>query len=194
MNPPNILTFALQVTKIFEQSGIPYYLGGSIASSLFGIPRTTLDIDIVVDIRQHHIPLLIKSFSEKEYYLDSDAMTDAIKHGTSFNIIHRDTFYKIDVFVPQDDLFQKEVFTRRMKHNLSNEIQDSLFFPSPEDIVLLKLKWYKAGGNVSEKQWTDILGVLKAQGNHLDREYMTKWSDYLGIKDLLAKSILDSGL
>ena len=194
MNSPNILTFALQVTKIFEQVGIPYYLGGSIASSLFGIPRTTLDIDIVVDIRQQQIPLLIKNIPEKEYYLDADVMMDAVKHGTSFNIIHRDTFYKVDVFIPQDDLFQKEVFARRIKRNLSNEIPESLFFPSPEDIVLLKLKWYKAGGNVSEKQWTDILGVLKAQRKQLDRAYMSKWSDYLGINDLLVKSMQESSL
>ena len=172
------------VVSAFAKIGILYYIGGSISSSIHGIPRTTMDIDIIADIKQEHVEALYLSL-EPGYYIDKDMIREAIRHHSSFNIIHFDSMMKIDIFVLKEREFDREAFKRKKL-----EMQDidgsrfKYFISSPEDIILSKLEWFKMGGEVSERQWRDIVGVLKVQGNNLDMEYLQKWIDRLHFSDL----------
>jgi len=172
------------VVSAFDKIGILYYIGGSISSSIHGIPRTTMDIDIIADIKQNHVEALYLSL-EPGYYIDKDMIREAIKHHSSFNIIHFDSMMKIDIFVLKEREFDREAFKRKKL-----DVQDiegsrfEYFISSPEDIILSKLEWFKMGGEVSERQWRDIIGVLKVQENNLDMEYLQKWIDRLHLSDL----------
>ena len=178
------------VVFAFDKIGILYYIGGSISSSIHGIPRTTMDIDIIADIKMEHVEALYLLL-EPAYYIDKDMIREAIRHQSSFNLIHFDSMMKIDVFVLKKREFDREAFKRK-KLDVQN-IEGSRFeyyISSPEDIILSKLEWYKMGGEVSERQWRDIIGVLKVQENNLDMEYLQKWIDRLQLSDLW-KKLLD---
>ncbi len=172
------------VVSTFDKIGIPYYIGGSISSSIHGIPRTTMDIDIIADIKKEHVEALYLSL-EPGYYIDKDMIREAIRHHSSFNIIHFDSMMKIDIFVLKEREFDREAFKRKKL-----DVQDiggsrfEYFISSPEDIILSKLEWFKMGGEVSERQWRDIIGVLKVQENNLDMEYLQKWINGLHLSDL----------
>lgn len=172
------------VVSAFDKIGILYYIGGSISSSIHGIPRTTMDIDIIADIKQEHVEALYLSL-ESGYYIDKDMIREAIRHHSSFNIIHFDSMMKIDIFVLKEREFDREAFKRKKMG-----VQDidgsrfNYFISSPEDIILSKLEWFKMGGEVSERQWGDIIGVLKVQENNLDMEYLQKWIHRLHLSDL----------
>lgn len=185
----DIITVAYKTAQIFEKLSIPYRIGGYLASSAYGIPRSTLDVDIVIDIQKNQIPLLVKEFPQEEYYIDADTIYDALRYHSSFNIIHRDSMFKIDVFILRDNEFHQQEFLRRVQKNITEDISKIVFFPTPEDIILLKLEWFKMGGEVSERQWKDILGVLNVQRDTLDFTYMNKWAQELGVSSLLQKAI-----
>jgi hypothetical protein len=174
----------IQVVSTFDKLGILYYIGGSISSSIHGIPRTTMDIDIIADIKPEHVEALYLSL-EPGYYIDKDMIREAIRHHSSFNIIHFDSMMKIDIFVLKEREFDKEAFKRKKLD--AQDIEGSkfeYFISSPEDIILSKLEWFKMGGEVSERQWRDIIGVLKVQANNLDMEYLQKWVHRLHLSDL----------
>jgi hypothetical protein len=178
------------VVSAFDKLGILYYIGGSISSSIHGIPRTTMDIDIIADIKPEHVEVLYLSL-EPGYYIDKDMIREALRHHSSFNIIHFDSMMKIDIFVLKNREFDREAFKRKKL-----DVQDiegskfEYFISSPEDIILSKLEWFRMGGEVSERQWRDIIGVLKVQENNLDIEYLEKWIDRLHLSDLW-KRLLD---
>lgn len=193
MKSPDIL-YALQpVIDVFEKISIPYYIGGSVASSLYGIARTTLDIDIVADIQLEHIPLLIKEL-DKSYYIEESMIRNAIDNSSSFNIIHFETSLKIDIFILKNIPYNDESFKRRMADTIGEDIKREYFFASSEDIIINKLQWYKMGGKISERQWLDVIGVIKVQGKSLDKNYLQLWSKKLGIFDLLTKAFTDAGI
>ena len=119
---------------------------------------------------------------------------DAIHRCASFNIIHLETMLKVDIFIPKDNPYNEEAFRRRRKDTLSDEQGTPEFYlASPEDIILSKIEWFHLGGNVSERQWFDVLGVLKVQGNLLDMEYLKHWAVELGLIDLFEQALLDAG-
>ncbi len=176
MQNTNILSVLKPFITVLDNLSIPYYIGGSIASSVFGLPRSTLDIDIIADIQSAHIPEL-KAQLEKIYYIDEDMIHDAIERVSSFNLIHLETAMKIDVFIPPKDNYHNTAENRKKRDILIEHDKSSEFyFASPEDIILNKLKWYKMGNQVSEKQWLDVIGVINVQADFLDREYLKSWS------------------
>jgi hypothetical protein len=178
------------VVSAFDKLGILYYIGGSISSSIHGIPRTTMDIDIIADIKPEHVEVLYLSL-EPGYYIDKDMIREALRHHSSFNIIHFDSMMKIDIFVLKNREFDREAFKRKRLDVQEIEGRKfEYFISSPEDIILSKLEWFRMGGEVSERQWRDIIGVLKVQENNLDIEYLEKWIDRLHLSDLW-KRLLD---
>lgn len=194
MKKPDILTALKPVIDIFEKLSIPYYIGGSIASSIYGIARATIDVDIVANLDIHHIPAL-KQHLENDYYIDGDMIKEAIRNKSSFNLIHLETVIKIDVFVYKDDPFQRNVIQRRLEDTLEEDNTGRTFyFSSPEDIIINKLMWYKTGGEVSDRQWLDVMGVIKVQGESLDKSYLKNWSQRLQIVELLNKAFDESGI
>ena len=149
MKAPDILKAIQPVISMFEELSISYYIGGSIASSIYGMARATLDVDIIADIKIEHVSLLRKQL-EEEFYIDEEVIKDAIKKLSSFNLIHLETMIKIDVFILKPELYAEETILRRRK----DTIEDSkgtleFYFSSPEDIILNKLQWYDDGGRVS---------------------------------------------
>lgn len=175
--------------KAFEELGVAYYIGGSLASSVYGIARATMDIDLISELRQNQVSFLFEKLKSK-YFIDENMILDAIKNNSSFNIIHLDTMLKIDVFIPKAGFFNKKVFERRQKDLLSDEPGSiEIYLCSSEDTILSKLEWYKLGGCISEHQWKDIIGVIKVQGELLDKNYLSQWAEELGVADLLEKAL-----
>ncbi|MBN2059420.1 MAG: hypothetical protein JW882_03290 [Deltaproteobacteria bacterium] len=193
MKSPDILDAIRPVIKAFEKLGILYYIGGSIASSAWGLARATMDVDMVSVLKKEHAHPLAEML-KSEYYIDEEMILDAVKRKSSFNIIHLETMFKIDIFLKKSNSYSEVVFKRKRKENLDEENCDVEFFiASSEDIILNKLEWFRKGGEIAERQWHDILGVIKVQGNLLDKEYLYRWAGELGVKDLLEKAFTESG-
>lgn len=193
MTPPDIIDITLKAINVFRKLGIDYYIGGSLASSAFGIARATLDVDIVADVKPEHVSQITKLLKE-EFYVDEEMINDAIKQESSFNLIHFETMFKVDVFVLGQDPYDHQVIARKVQKAVSEDATQQLFFATPEDIILKKLEWLKKGGGVSERQWQDVLGILKVQSTALDMEYLRKWAKELAIAELLGKAIDDAGI
>jgi len=192
MKTPDLIIAIKPVVEAFNKLGVAYYIGGSVASSAYGIARATLDVDLVADLKKHHVKLLIEML-QSEYYIDRDVVLSAIHSRTSFNMIHFETMLKVDVFIVRDRSYDKEAFRRKREDTLDVEQETRKFyFSSPEDIIINKLEWFRSGGEVSERQWHDVLGVLKVQKNSLDMKYLRYWTSELGLFDLLEQAIQDS--
>ncbi|MBN1832701.1 MAG: hypothetical protein JW896_11385 [Deltaproteobacteria bacterium] len=192
MNRPDILRAVEPVIKAFEKLGIDYYIGGSIASSAYGMARASLDVDMVSNLKIQHIHPLVEILGI-EYYIDEDMILNAIERQSSFNLIHFETMIKVDIFLPKDDPFSKETFKRKRKESLDLEADAvEFYFASCEDIILHKLAWFRKGGNVSEHQWSDVVGVLKVQSEALDKKYLLHWAGKIGILDSLKKALREA--
>ncbi|MBN2029909.1 hypothetical protein JW824_06645 [bacterium] len=185
MESANILLVLKRFIKVLDELSISYYIGGSIASSVFGLPRATMDIDIIADVQTTHIPHL-KERLERDFYIDKNMIKEAIHRSSSFNLIHLETAMKIDVFIPQKDRYNESVNKRKLKDTLiEGDKTSEFYFSSPEDIILNKLKWYEMGKRVSERQWLDIIGVIKVQEDSLNKDYLKSWAEKLGVSELL---------
>lgn len=181
----------LKVTAIFEHLAVPYLIGGSLASTLYGMIRTTQDSDIVAEMSSEHIQPFVLALQD-EFYIDEEMIADSVAHHSSFNIIHRETMFKVDVFIPHPRPFLQSQLARAQKQTFTLETEMSAKFASPEDTILSKLEWYRLGGEVSERQWRDVLGVLKIRGDELDVAYLQKWATELNVPDLLERALEES--
>ena len=194
MTEPDLQQALFPIVRCFEELGIPYFIGGSIASSVYGIARATIDVDLVAEVELHHVDNL-KTCLQSRYYIDEMMITEAIEHGSSFNLIHLETSIKIDVFISDEGLYSRTAMGRRRMDTLKEEhVTRNVFFCSTEDIILHKLKWYESGGGTSERQWFDVLGVIKVQSDSLDKDYLRHWSKDLGLSDLLQKAFQEGGV
>lgn len=181
----------LKVTNVFEQLGVLYVIGGSLASTLYGMVRTTQDSDVIAEMRSEHIPTFVTALQD-EFFIDDQMIADAIQRHSSFNIIHRETMFKVDVFIPRPRPYQRSQFDRAQRQVFSFETEVSANFASPEDTILSKLEWYRLGGETSERQWRDILGVLKTRAGELNLEYLRTWAAELKVTDLLEQALKES--
>jgi hypothetical protein len=192
-NKPDIFAALSPLIEAFKLIGIEYHIGGSVASSAHGIARATLDIDVVANIPGHQVSMLA-GLLKKEYYVDKTSILNAIEHCSSFNIIHLETVLKIDVFILKNTPYDRLAFSRKRPEKLVEDDGNAVFnFASSEDVVLNKLVWFRLGQEVSERQWFDVLGVLKVQKEIIDREYLRRWAKELGISDLLDRAFSDAG-
>ena len=185
------LEVTLKVTDVLEKLGVPYLIAGSLASTLYGMVRTTQDSDIVVEMRPEHLQGFVPALQD-EFYIDEEMIAESIQHNSSFNIIHRETMFKVDVFIPRPRPFLQSQLDRAQRQTFSFETEISAKFASPEDTILAKLEWYRMGGEVSDRQWRDIIGILKTCAGELDLEYMHKWAAELHVSDLLERVLKES--
>jgi len=192
MNTSGIIEAIISIVAAFEQFGIDYYIGGSVVSSVYGIPRATFDVDLIADLRTEHAHPLVKKL-ESEYYIDEDMIKDAIKYRSSFNVMYLASMLKVDVFLPKQRPFDQEEY-RRIHSEVLVQGTRAFYVASPEDTILHKLEWYRMGNEVSDRQWNDILGVLKIQGKKIDIEYLRHWAIHLHVTDLLNRALEDAGL
>jgi len=194
MKKPDILVALDPIRKAFKKLGISYYIGGSVASSAFGIARATLDVDLVSDLKSHHADSLVEML-ESDYYIERDMILDAIKRRSSFNLVHLGTMLKVDIFIIGDRPYDQSAFQRKRKDALDEEHEaDEFYLASPEDVILNKLEWYRMGGESSERQWHDVVGIMQVQGDLIDRNYLHHWALELNISDLLEKAFRDAGI
>jgi len=188
---PEPIVVTVKVTGVLEKLGIPYLIGGSLASTLYGMVRTTQDSDIVADMRPEHIQPFIASL-QNEFFMDEEMIAESIQRNSSFNIIHREAMFKVDVFIPRPRTFHQSQLARAQRQTFSADPEVSARFSSAEDTILSKLEWYRLGGEVSERQWRDVLGVLKTRAGALDLDYLQKWAKELKVSDLLEQALAES--
>jgi hypothetical protein len=192
VSPDEAFQVLLEVTRVLEELDVPYVVGGSLASSLHGIPRSTQDADLVAALGVVHVqPFLARV--EGAFYVSPERVASAVRLRTSFNLIHLKTMIKVDLFVFSETPLARQEMARRQVLPIPGEVDAHLQVASPEDTILQKLLWYRKGGEVSERQWHDILGVIKVQGSALELGYLKEWAERSGIADLLARAFTDSG-
>jgi len=189
--PSEPVAVTLLVIEALEALGVPYLIGGSLASAVHGVVRATLDVDLVADLRPEHAVRFVQSLGNA-FYADLDVIRDAIRRRSSFNLIHLETMFKVDVFIPKQRPFDRVQLTRRTPQVVATDPERTAYVASAEDIVLAKLEWYQMGGQVSERQWRDVLGVLKVQRGGLDLAYLRRWSTELGVADLLERAMAEA--
>ena len=180
--------------EALERIGVHYYIGGSVATYAWGVPRTTADADIVVDLRHEHVLPLVAAIREL-YYEDEAMIRDAIDREATFNVIFFANSFKLDIFVAKHEEFDELEAQRVRKRSLGSGEGAKLYnVSSPEDIALRKLSWYRSGGEVSERQLNDVTQLFKIWARQLDRVYLRTWGAKLGVRDLIDKALEDAGL
>ncbi len=175
------------VVAELRRLGVAFALGGSWASSMLGESRDTRDADITVEPFPGRESEFAAAFG-KDYYVNAGAIRDAIRGRSSFNIIHLSSGFKVDVFIRKDTPFARSVLDRRQPAVIPGDPPERIDVVSPEDIILLKLEWFRLGGETSDRQWGDVLGVLRVQAGRLDDAYLDRWAAELSVADLLAKA------
>jgi hypothetical protein len=188
----SIIEALIPLVEAFDQLGIPYYIGGSVASSVHGMPRRTQDVDVIVEIRIDQVRRLVQMLQD-DYYIDEDALRDALRHHISYNVIYLTSMIKVDLIPPKQRAFTQEAVRRAQPYPLEAGTHPFNII-SAEDSILTKLEWYEMGGRTSARQWGDILGVLKKQGTALDLAYLDRWATALGVTDLLERALVEAGL
>ena len=183
------LSVLSQVTATLDEQNIRYVLVGSFASSIHGMYRSTADIDILADIKREQVRPLFETL-QNSFYADEHAMRDAVAQGQSFNAIHFDSVFKVDIFIAGSDEFALSQLNRRQLRKLSPEKDEAVYVATAEDTVLAKLQWYRASHETSNTQWNDVLGVL-GTSRSLDLQYLRTWAINLAVADLLQKALDD---
>jgi hypothetical protein len=188
---PEPLAVTLQVIDALEQVGARYVIGGSLASTIHGVVRTTLDTDIIAELDLQQAGRFADLLASGFYY-DIDAIRHAIRQRSSFNLIHLATMFKVDLFIPKGRPFDEQQLDRRQLWVADPDSGRTIYVATPEDTILAKLAWYRQGDEVSERQWRDILGVLAVQGDRLDLAYTRRWAASLGVSDLLERALAEN--
>lgn len=184
---PDPVTITLRVTQVLDSLGAPYFISGSLASSFHGMVRTTQDADIIAELHPDHVSPFAADL-EQDFFIDKMMVADAVKRRGSFNILHKETMFKVDIFIPPQRAFTQQQFSRSKSVLLSIEPEQEAIVASPEDTILAKLEWYQQGGEASDRQWRDILGLIAVQGELLDLEYLKQTAAQLGFSALLEKA------
>ena len=181
-----------QLLEVLDRLEIQYMVSGSAASGIHGYARMTRDVDMVARIGREDIEPLVEQL-ESDFYVDGGQVREALERGRSFSVIHFRSSFKFDIFPLTSDPYQQVQFGRRRFET------SSLFGPkptefavaAPEDVILSKLRWYRQGGEVSEQQWNDVLGVIAVQGERLDLGYLREWAEHLRLGDLLEQALAE---
>jgi hypothetical protein len=176
-----------RILEVLDLLEIPYQVVGSLASSMHGIPRTTMDVDLVANLRADQVEEFTAEL-KADFYADPEMIKEALGRGRSFNLIHYASSFKFDIFPLSKDEYSQTQFGRRQfaeTRSLGDPIECAV--ATAEDTILSKLRWYRAGGETSERQWNDLRGILQVSGTRLDLAYLDTWAPRLGVADLLAR-------
>jgi len=183
-----------RLLSVLGRMEIPYEIGGSVASSAHGIPRTTFDVDIVVDLKPDQIDNFAAEL-QSDFYADAQQIREAFAKDRPANIIHLGSIWKFDLFPLRKDEYSRTEFARRTLREIRPDSGEAVecTIASMEDTLLRKLEWYRAGEESSERQWSDLRGVWRATGARANLEYLRKWSRFLKVADLLERLLAETG-
>lgn len=188
MTASDLLSALEPVVRALESLEVRFYVGGSVASSAHGVPRASIDADVIAELRPEHVGALVELLAGA-YYVDEERVRAAIVARRSFNVIHLESMFKVDVFVAKGRAFDRQALARARPEALENPPAARRYpVASPEDTVLAKLEWFRAGGEASDRQWADVVGLLRALGASLDHRHLERWSEELGLADLLERA------
>lgn len=182
------LEIALIVTHVLEDLDVPYAIVGSIASSAYGEMRATMDVDMVADLTLARVKAFTTALGDA-FYHDEEMIRSAVEQRSHFNIIHLEGMLKVDFFLPREEGLDRSELSRRRRLVLAERPERSAFLASPEDVLLHKLEWYRQGGQVSDRQWRDVLGILEVQADRLDISYLRTWAEKMGLSSLLDRAL-----
>ena len=190
--PADPLKVAALVGAVLDALGIAYSIGGSLAGSFAGEPRATLDIDIVIELDATKIPGLVRAL-EGEFYIDEQSLHRALIERATTNAVHQATSVKVDFFIAGGTPMDADLLQRRYAVMVNEGAPERIWIHSPEDILLQKLRWFRRGGEVSDRQWRDVVAIVRTQGNRLDRSYLQSGAARLNVVDLLERALADPG-
>ncbi|MGE3173994.1 MAG: hypothetical protein AB7O97_15315 [Planctomycetota bacterium] len=174
-----------EVVACLDRLGVPFFVAGSVASTMHGEIRTTQDVDLVVELDEPRVRALVEALQDR-YYVDEASVVDAVRRRSSCNLIHLATAFKVDLFVRRERPFSRSEMARRERVAVGGL---TLPMATAEDCVLTKLEWFEKGGRVSDRQWRDVLGVIKGRGDRLDVGYLRRWAAELGLRELLDRAL-----
>ena len=177
-----------EVVQLLDEHSINYVLVGSMASSMHGMYRATANIDLIADIKPAQVRPLLEALQNR-FYVDEQAVQQAISEKRSFNAIHFDPVFKVDIFIPRPGDFAMQQLGRRQLRKIAPDIDQNVYVVTAEDMILAKLRQFSDGGKVSETQWRDVLGIIGASSVELDLEYLRQWAKELGVDELLEKAL-----
>jgi hypothetical protein len=184
----DVLAALAPMARAFTFLGVRYYVGGSLASAVRGVPRSGLDVDVAAELMPPHVAPLVAALA-REFYVSGDRVREAVESRRSFHAVHLASMMKVDVFVSRQRPFERALFDR-LKPEFLDVNGTSVPYPVPraEDVVLLKLDWFRAGGESSPRQWGDVIGVLKVSEADIDHAYLARWAGDLGLADLVERA------
>jgi len=167
-----------RLVPVLNAAAVPYMLTGSVASSLHGTPRSTRDLDVVIDPTREQLIALVRRSATMDYFADEQQAIDAFTRRSQFNVIDNVTGWKVDLIFMENSEYGKLAFERRSRAIvLGNEVEVC----SAEDILLAKMRWAKASG--SDRQLQDAAGIIATQGDALDSKYLHSWTESLGLQN-----------
>jgi len=174
------------VVRALQSLGIRHYVGGSVASSFHGATRSTMDVDVVAEMNEKAVAPLLQQLGN-DFYASEPAIRDAICRKTCFNLIHFPTSFKVDIFISRDRPFDQDCMSRAIVGEIGFAAKLKIAVASPEDTIVSKLEWYKLGNETSDRQWRDVVTVLKLLGEQADLDYLRKAAQSVDVDELLAR-------
>ncbi len=183
--------FLLHATGILERLRIPYHVGGSFASSAHGMYRASADIDIVIDPTSEQAEELARAL-ESDFYVSRTAIAEALADRGTFNAIHNDTSFKLDFFIKGTTPFDAVELDRSIRQGIDDPSGQLIMIKTSEDTILRKLDWFRRGGSVSERQWLDVVSILRANRTQLDEAHLERWARELQLTELLERARQDA--
>ncbi len=189
---PESIRVTLVVVRLLDRMGVRYAIGGSLASSVHGEARATAGVNLIAELRNDHVGSLLSGLGSS-FHSDEARVRDAVARAESFQLIHQETMFKVDMIVAREQPLEMTQIERRVSVMVDPSTGESAFFCSPEDTVLAKLLWHRKSAKPSGRHWRDVLGVLRAQREKLDTDYLTSGGDALGVADALQDALKQAG-
>jgi len=180
-----------RLLEVFSALDIAYMVGGSIAACVHGIPRSTNDVDLIAAVSSRHVTPLVAALKEEFYVDPPEAIHQALSAGRMFNLIHFGSSYKFDIYPLPPEPYHQAAFARRRteEYRFDEQVGLTFFVASPEDTILAKLVWYRLSNAILERQWSDVLDVVRVQRGRLDLAYLRHWAGPLQVEDLLEEAL-----
>jgi hypothetical protein len=182
----DLLAALAPVAAAFRRLGVDFYIGGSVASTYHGAIRSTMDVDLVCDLRADQVAAFVATFGQ-DCYISEAAVRDAVERRSCFNVIHLPSAFKVDVFVSRGRPFDVAAMGRAAPQRLGGHDSPTVPIATAEDSIIAKLEWYRLGDESSQRQWDDVTRLVALLGDTLDMEHMQRMAASVGVSDLLER-------